>query len=69
MKNKILEKSKSFYISLKTPDEIEKYAKMMQSNSSDEVEKYAKMMQSNSSDNCLCHYNVALLNHFRIATD
>ena len=69
MKNKILEKSKSFYISLKTPDEVEKYAKMMQSNSSDEVEKYAKMMQSNSSDNCLCHYNVALLNHFRIATD
>ena len=39
MKNKILEKSKSFYISLKTPDEVEKYAKMMQSNSSDEVEK------------------------------
>ena len=69
MKNKILEKSKSFYISLKTPDEVEKYAKMMQSNSSDEVEKYAKMMQSNSSDNCLCHDNVALLNHFRIATD
>ena len=30
----------------------------------DEVEKYAKMMQSNSSDNCVHHYNIKVLNIF-----
>ena len=30
----------------------------------DEVEKYAKMMQSNSSDNCLHWYNIETLNLF-----
>ena len=30
----------------------------------DEVEKYAKMMQSNSSDNCLHCYNIETLNLF-----
>ena len=46
MKNKILEK---FYIFLATPDE---------------VEKYAKMMQSNSSDNCVNRNNTMILNLF-----
>ena len=39
----------SIYIFIKTPDE---------------GEKYAEMMQSNSSDNCICHYNVKILNLF-----
>ena len=30
----------------------------------DEAEKYAKMMQSNSSDNCVHHYNIKVLNIF-----
>ena len=30
----------------------------------DEVEKYIEMMQSSSSDNCLCHYNIKVLNLF-----
>ena len=28
----------------------------------DDIEKYVKMMQSSSSDNCLCHYNIKILN-------
>ena len=36
-----------FYIFLATPDE---------------VQKYVEMMQSRSSDNCLCHYNIKILN-------
>ena len=32
----------------------------------DEVEKYAKMMQSNSSDNCVHHYNIKVLNIFAL---
>ena len=27
-----------------------------------EVEKYVEMMQSSSSDNCICHYNIKVLN-------
>ena len=30
----------------------------------DEVEKYAKMMPSNSSDNCVYQYNIKILNLF-----
>ena len=30
----------------------------------DEVEKYAKMMQSNSSDNCVHRYDTEILNLF-----
>ena len=41
--------AKSLYIFLKTPDE---------------VEKYAKMMQSNSSDNCVQRYTIEILSHF-----
>ena len=41
--------AKSFYIVLTTPYE---------------VEKYAKMMQLNSSDNCAHYYNVMILNLF-----
>ena len=40
---------KSLYIFLTTPDD---------------VEKYAKMMQSNSSDNCVHRYNIEILNTF-----
>ena len=32
----------------------------------DEVEKYVKMMQSNSSDNCVHHYNIKVLNIFAL---
>ena len=28
----------------------------------DEVEKYVEMMKSNFSDNCICHYNIKILN-------
>ena len=31
---------------------------------SDEVEKYAKIIQSNSSDNCAYRYNIVILNLF-----
>ena len=41
--------AKSFYIFLTTPDE---------------VEKYAKMIESNSSDKCVHHYIVEILNLF-----
>ena len=41
--------AKSLYIFLKTPDE---------------VKKYAKMMQSNSSDNCVHRYTIEILSHF-----
>ena len=40
---------KSLYIFLATPDE---------------VERYAKMMQSNSSNNCVHNYNIMMLNLF-----
>ena len=30
----------------------------------DEVEKYAKMMHTNSSNNCVHCYNIEILNHF-----
>ena len=30
----------------------------------DEVEKYVEIMQSNSSDNCVCRYNIEILNLF-----
>ena len=30
----------------------------------DEVERYVEMMQSSSSDNCICHYNIKILNLF-----
>ena len=50
MKNKILEKvAKSLFIFVTTPNE---------------VEKYPKMMQSNSSDNCIHCYNIQILNLF-----
>ena len=50
MKNKILEKfSKLLYIFLPTPDE---------------VEKYVEIKQSNSSDNCIHRYNIEILNIF-----
>ena len=39
--------AKSFYIFLKTPDE---------------VEKYPEMMQSSSSDNCVHRYDIEILN-------
>ena len=39
----------SFYIFLTTPDE---------------VTIYAEMMQPSSSDNCICHYNIKILNLF-----
>ena len=42
--------AKSLYIFLSTPDE---------------VEKYTKMMQSNFSDNCIHRYNTEILNIFR----
>ena len=48
MKNKILVAA-ALYIILTTPDE---------------VENYAKMMQSNFSDNCVHHYNIMVLNLF-----
>ena len=37
----------------------------------DELEKCAEMILSSSSDNCICHYNVKILNIFcfRIALD
>ena len=41
--------AESLYIFLTTPDE---------------VEKFVNMMQSSSSDNCICHYNVKILNLF-----
>ena len=41
--------AKSFYVFLTTPDE---------------VEKYAKMIESNSSDKCVHHYIVEILNLF-----
>ena len=41
--------AESFYISVTTPDE---------------VEKYTEIMQSNSSNNCIHRYNVEVLNIF-----
>ena len=41
--------AKSFYVFLTTPDELEKYA---------------KMIESNSSDKCVHHYIVEILNLF-----
>ena len=29
-----------------------------------ELEKYVEMMESSSPDNCLCHYNIKILNRF-----
>ena len=51
MKKKILERkvAKSLYIFPATPDK---------------VEKYAKMVQSNSSANSVHHYNIDILNIF-----
>ena len=50
MKNKILEKvAKSLFIFVTTPNE---------------VEKYPKIMQSNSSVNCIHCYNIQILNLF-----
>ena len=50
MRNKILEKTaESLYIFLTT---------------SDEVEKYFEMMQSSSFDNCICHFDIKILNFF-----
>ena len=46
---KLRKVSKSLYIILTLPDE---------------VEKYAKMIQSNSSDNCVHHCNIEILNIF-----
>ena len=43
--------AKLLYIFLTTPDE---------------VEKYSKMMQSNSSENCVHRYNIEILNHFEV---
>ena len=40
---------KSLYIFLITPNE---------------VEKYVEMMQSSSSENCICHFNIKILNLF-----
>ena len=30
----------------------------------DDVEKYVEMIQSSSSDNCICHFNIKILNLF-----
>ena len=50
MRNKILEKLLNRFISfLTTPNE---------------VEKYVEMMQSSSSENCICHFNIKILNLF-----
>ena len=44
-----LTKVESFYIFLKAPDEIQKYV---------------KIIQSNSSDNCVHYHNIEILNLF-----
>ena len=49
MRSKILKVAESLYIFLITPDE---------------VENYSKMMQSNSSDKCIHHNNFEIFNLF-----
>ena len=54
------------YSKLREEKNLRKFAELLDIflTTPDDVEKYVEMIQSSSSDNCICHFNIKILNLF-----